>query len=161
MGSVIFLIGRLCSGKTTYARRLEAEGAILLSCDTLMQTLFPEPLGDAYDVYSHRAMLYLYAQAKMLAEKGCVVVLDFGFWRRSIRREAQAFFAGIPQDWRYLCPDGDVWKSRIQSRNEAVTNGTAGLDEYFVDEGLLRKLLSRFEEPAEDEGLAFKRLTDV
>lgn len=161
MSKVIFLIGRLCCGKTTYARRLEAEGAIIISCDVLMQTIFPEPLGDEYDKYSHRAMLYLYGQAKMLASKGCTVVLDFGFWRRSIREEARAFFAGVQQDWRYLCPDEDVWKARIQSRNAAVMNGTAGMDEYYVDDGLLQKLLSRFDEPSEDEGFSFMRITDA
>ena len=36
---VILLIGKICCGKTTYARTL---GGMLISCDQLMQTLFPD-----------------------------------------------------------------------------------------------------------------------
>ena len=50
MPKVILIIGRLCSGKTTYARKVaREEHAVHLNCDELMRTLFPEPLGEDYD----------------------------------------------------------------------------------------------------------------
>lgn len=154
MPKIILLIGKLCSGKTTYARQLMAQGeAILLSADEIMQTIFPAPLGDQYDIYSARAQRYELMLARRLWEAGCTVVLDNGFWTRESRQEAQKAFAGIPLEWRYICPPEDVWRQQIALRNAHVQSGCAGMDEYYVDEGLMQKMVSRFEEPTSEEGL--------
>ncbi len=156
MPKIILLIGKLCSGKTTYARRLMTQGeAILLSADEIMQTIFPAPLGDQYDVYSARAQHYELMLARRLWEAGCTVVLDNGFWTRESRREAREALAGIPLEWRYVCPSEAVRRKQIAMRNDRVQSGSAGMDEYFVDEGLMQKMVSRFEEPSPEEGLDF------
>ena len=42
----ILLCGRICAGKTTYAKRLgKTRGAVCLSCDELMLALFGQQLG--------------------------------------------------------------------------------------------------------------------
>lgn len=154
MPKVILLIGRLCSGKTTCAEQIvRREGAVLVSCDEIMRTLFPDPLGDAYDTYSHRSMKYLYAMTRRLAASGVTVILDWGYWTRESREEAKRELAGLELDWRYLAIPDDEWRRRIESRNAAIARGEAGQHEYRVDEGLLQKANSRFVPPQEDEGL--------
>lgn len=150
----ILLIGRICSGKTTYARELmKQERAVLLSADALMQTLFPEPLGERYDVYATRCIAYLYRQARELVAAGVTVILDFGFWTRADRAAAVEALSGIPLDWCYLSPPEDEWRRRMAQRNAAIEYGHASCDDYYVDDGLLRKLAARFEPPAASERL--------
>ena len=50
MAKAIFICGKICSGKTTLARRLLAEGgAVLLSCDEIAAMVFHKDLGDRHD----------------------------------------------------------------------------------------------------------------
>lgn len=161
MAKVIMLIGRISSGKTTYARRLEKEeGALRLSCDELMQTIFPEPLGDRYDAYARRSIQYLYRLGKQLVQCGVTVVMDMGCWSRENRREAAAFFNDVEMDWRYLDIPPEEWQRRIASRNAAVLEGRSNMDEYLVDEGLLAKANALFEPPEADEGLQLTIITE-
>ena len=71
MAKVIMTCGKLCSGKSTYARKLQEElGAIILSIDELMLTLFPEGAGEMHDIYAKRTEQYLLAQSlKILKER--------------------------------------------------------------------------------------------
>jgi len=154
MARVILLIGRLCSGKTTLAQKLaREEKAVVLSCDELMQTVFPEPLGEMYDVYSGRCMTYLYKQTRYLVESGCSVVLDWGFWTSESRQQAQQQLAGLTLDWYYLAIDDAEWHRRMDERNARIVQGEGLLHEYFVDEGLFDKAAARFEAPQPEEGL--------
>lgn len=156
MPSVILLIGRLCSGKSTYAAGLAKEGVIVLSCDDVMQTLFPEPLGDRYDRYAARAFRYLYAQARRLHAQGYPVALDFGFWTRKSREEAQSELRGIPLDWRMIDIDDEEWRRRIARRNAAIEQRLSERCDYLVDDGLLSKAMALYEPPTADEGLSIR-----
>lgn len=42
------------------------------------------------------------------------------------------------------------WKKQIEERNKRVEEGKGGSD-FYLDEGLMSKLVSKFEEPAKDE----------
>lgn len=161
MAKIIMLIGRISSGKTTYARKVEKEEhALRLSCDELMQIVFPEPLGDQYDVYSARCIRYLYHLGKQLVQGGMNVVMDMGCWTRENRREAAEYFRDVEVDWRYLDIPEEEWRRRIASRNAAVLEGRSNMDEYLVDEGLLAKATALFEPPTEDEGLKLSIITE-
>lgn len=154
MSRAILIIGRLCSGKTTYARRVaQEEHAVHLNCDELMRTMFPQPLGEDYDLYLARALDYLYRLTRRLSESGCVPVLDFGFLSRASRQQAALALKGLTLDWRCLDVPEDEWCRRIARRNAAILAGQGQPDEYYVDEGLLRKLTPRFEPPSPEEGL--------
>ena len=147
---VILLIGRLCCGKSTYARHLIAEeNAVLLSVDELMQTIFPQGAGESHDLYAHRCRAYLYEKARQLASQGMLPLLDFGFWSRSMRQEAATALSGLALDWRYLDVPQEEWHERIIRRNAAIEAGLQG--EYYVDEGLLAKCNALFEPPTVQE----------
>lgn len=154
MAKVIILVGRLCCGKTTYANRIMAEEkALLLSSDELMQTIFPEPMGDQYDKYQVRGAQYLYHLTRKLVQGGVTVILDFGGWNAASRRTAAEALAGLEQDWRYLNVPEEEWKRRIAKRNAAIAAGQGQLNEYYVDDGLLEKANRLFQPPTKDEGL--------
>ena len=146
---VILLIGRICSGKTTYARTLP--GTLLLSCDQLMQTIFPGGCGEMHDALAARARAYLFARARDVAAAGVTPVLDFGFWTREMRREAIDALKGCTPDWRYLDVPEDEWARRIAARNAAICQGRGAPSDYYVDEGLLAKVTGLFEPPTEAE----------
>ena len=53
MAKVIMTCGKICCGKTTYARCLQAAGnAVILSIDEITLSLFPEGAGEMHDTYA-------------------------------------------------------------------------------------------------------------
>lgn len=152
MPEVILLCGKICSGKTTYAQRLRAEkNAVILSCDELMLTLFPQGAGEHHDLLAQRARDYQFSLSRQLILSSVSVILDWGFWTKAWRDEARAFYAshGISCQLHYVNAPEDVWQQHIEARNEAVQSGRTNA--YYVDEGLLKKLESRFEAPEDNE----------
>lgn len=43
-----------------------------------------------------------------------------------------------------------MWKKQIEERNKRIKEGNSGVD-FYLDKGLMNKLISNFEEPTEDE----------
>ncbi|MBQ8556540.1 MAG: ATP-binding protein [Clostridia bacterium] len=146
---IILLIGRLCCGKSTYAKALT--GTMLLSCDQLMQTMFPGGCGEYHDDLSTHARHYLFHLAKQCADAGVTPVLDFGFWNPATRHEAIDALSGYELDWRYLDTPEDEWKRRIARRNADILAGKADPSDYYVDEGLLQKCVDLFIPPTPEE----------
>lgn len=149
MGKVILICGKICSGKTYYANQIkQKERAVILSTDEVTYDLTDNAQGENYEKFAERVNVYLMKKASELAGVGCNVILDWGFWTRSGRREVTAFFTtkGIPVEWHYIDVDDETWYKNIAYRNEKIANGEGGSD-FYVDEGLLRKVLSRFEVP--------------
>ena len=145
---IILLIGKICVGKSTYAKEL---GGMLISCDALMQSMFPGGCGEHHDLLAERARRYLLSLARRCAEAGVTPVVDFGFWTPALRREAIDALAGFELDWRYLDIPEDEWRRRIAVRNAAIQAGKADPADYFVDEGLLEKVNTLFIPPTEQE----------
>ena len=145
---VILLIGKIATGKTTYAKTL---GGMLISCDQLMQSIFPGGCGEHHDMLAERARKYLLALARQCAEAGVTPVVDFGFWNPTTRQEAIDALPGCELEWHYLDIPEDEWKRRIAKRNAAILAGQGSPSDYFVDEGLLEKVNRLFVPPTEEE----------
>ena len=155
MAKVIMTCGKICCGKSTYARRLQAEGnAVILSIDEITLSLFPEGAGEMHDVYARRAEQYLLSLSLQILRTGTDVILDWGLWTRAQRDRLRAFWAeyGIENEIHYLRTGKAEWDRRIRSRNAKQKEEPSA---YFVDEGLLRKVETLFEEPDEDEVAVF------
>lgn len=148
----ILICGKLCAGKTTYARCLAPElGAVILSVDEIMLSLFGQHLGGDHDRIAALTRDYLYRKSLEILNSGIPVILDWGFWARADRAAARAFYESrsIPCELHYVDIPDALWSAHINSRNtEAEADPTAA---YAVDENLLRKLERRFEPPTEDE----------
>lgn len=145
---IILLIGKICCGKTTYAKTLPG---LLISCDQLMQSMFPGGCGEHHDLLAERARKYLLNLARQCADAGLTPVVDFGFWNPATRREAIEALAGHELDWRYLDVPEAEWQRRIARRNAAIQAGLADPSDYFVDEGLRAKAERLFVPPTPQE----------
>ena len=151
MAKVIMTCGKICCGKTTYARKLQEErDAVILSLDEITLSLFPDGAGEMHDVYTLRAEAYLLSLSVQIVRAGTDVILDWGLWTRAQRERIRAFYreCGIPNEIRYLRIGKKEWESRIRGRNSRHSEDPSS---YYVDEGLLKKAESLFEEPSEGE----------
>lgn len=148
MGEIHLICGKICSGKTYYARELSRlENAVILSCDALMLSLYPPLLGENHDEVAQRVREYLHARALDILRTGTSVILDWGFWTCADREKTEAFYTekGVIVRWHYMKTSDETLLERIRQRNAQVL---AGEDKsYYVDEGLFEKMQNRFEEP--------------
>ena len=153
MAKVIAICGKICCGKSYYAKSLaEKEQAVILSCDELTKDLFDNDLGDKHDEMALRIWAYFKKKSVELVKAGCTVILDWGFWSLENRSVLKEFYRGqgVPCEWHYVDVDEETWKRNIAERNERVLRGEGGSD-YYLDEGLMEKLQSLWEEPAPEE----------
>lgn len=153
MAKIIAICGKICSGKTYYANQIkEKEKAILLSCDELTKALFDNDLGKRHDEMALRIWDYLKKKAVKLVSIGCTVILDWGFWSFENRKSFTEFCRSqnVHCEWHYVELNDQTWHKNMEERNQRVLHGEGGSD-YYLDEGLIRKMLSMWEEPSGKE----------
>lgn len=152
MADVILICGRICSGKSHYAKRLaEERNAVILSCDEISADIFHHSEGENFDAIAADIKRYLHKIAARIAKAGSTVILDWGFWAEAERREVSEYYAGleIPFEWHYIHIPDKEWRRNIDLRNSAVLAGET--TDFFVDDGLLAKLSAGFETPVREE----------
>ena len=152
MPKVIMTCGKLCSGKTVYAKKLRKErGAVILSVDEIMLAVFGQDAGEKHDEYTAAIKRYLYQKTLEIIDSGSDVILDWGFWTKEERGYARSFFAlhGIVSEMHFIDIDDFEWRRRIEKRNQEVF--AHGVDAYYVDEGLAEKFNAVFEKPDPSE----------
>ena len=144
MPKIICVIGKICCGKTTYAKTLPG---IILSVDDFMLPLF----GQRCEMIEAKLGLVqdcLLQQAKQITSKGIDVIFDYGFWRRAEREKVAVFCAahGIELQWHYIAIPEELRSERVRQRNHEIEQGLAA---YYVSPGLWQKCNELFEEPEE------------
>ena len=153
MGKVIAICGKICSGKTYYANQIkEKENAVILSCDELTKILFDNNLGEKHDEMSKRIWDYLLNKAVEIVKAKTSVILDWGFWSKADRVFISEFFKSrnIVCEFHYVDANEKAWKQNIDERNKKVQEGL-NVSDYYLDEGLMQKLLLSWEEPTKEE----------
>ncbi len=151
MAKVIITCGKICCGKTTYAKRICKEnGSVLLSVDEVMLTVFGNDVGERHEEITEKIKTYLKRKTVDIVGSGIDAVLDWGLWTRQERFEIRSYFEAeqIECEIHYIKIEDEEWSKRISRRNNA--NGS-GNETYYVDEGLKRKCESLFETPDESE----------
>jgi len=152
MPEIILICGKICSGKTTYAKKLcRQRRAVLLSVDEIMLSMFGQHCGDMHDTYAERTRNYLLEKAAELYEEGIGAVLDWGFWTKDGREVTAAFFRnrGIPYRLYYIDVPENIWRERLEKRNREVLEGSVRA--YYVDENLAAKFEAVFQMPDDEE----------
>ena len=153
MAKLIAICGKICSGKSYYAKQLkEKENAVILSCDELTHVLFDNNLGDKHDEMSKRIWEYLQTKAVDIVKTNTNVILDWGFWVKEDRKCISNYFKSknIQCEWHYIDVNNETWQKNISERNARVLAGNGGSN-YYLDEGLMKKLQSKWEEPTKEE----------
>ncbi len=152
MAKVHLICGKLASGKSYYSERLrKANNAVVLSCDEIMLAVFGLDAGEKHDEIAESIQNYLFCKSLEIIETGTDVILDFGFWQKEKRTIARRFFNsyGVDTQLHYIYVSDEQWKTNIEKRNKAIENGYDKA--YYVDDGLLQKMKTLFEEPEKEE----------
>lgn len=153
MAQVFLICGKICSGKSYYAKKIRDEkNAVILSTDEATKLLIDNQQGEFYNEFAKRVNLYLRLKAAEIAKAGTDVVLDWGFWTKSDREEIRKFLSDneIQSFMLYIDISDTDWERNIKERNERIEKGEGGSD-FYVDEGLKNKVLSLFEIPTDEE----------
>ena len=78
MAKIMLICGKICSGKSTYAKRLaEKSKAILLSVDEITLALFGQHIGEKHDEIVRKTEEYLYNKAVEIIKLGVNVIFDW------------------------------------------------------------------------------------
>lgn len=150
MSKVIMICGKVCSGKTTYARQLQKKrGGVLLSVDEIMNTFFDSCVGERRMEFEERAKKYLYEKSLEILEEGSDVYLDWGFWTVEERAYAKDFYRekGIPVQLHCILIDDEEWRRRREKRNALIEAGK--IRAFYVDEERAARFGAMFEAPKE------------
>lgn len=153
MSKVILICGKIASGKSYYANQIKnKEKAVILNTDELTFALFDNEQGEKYKDRANRANNYLMKKTVELIKAECNVILDWGFWTKKQRNEVTEYFRSknINIEWHYIDIEDELWEENIDERNKKVESGKGGSD-FYVDEGLKKKVLNKFEKPSKDE----------
>lgn len=153
MGKVILLCGKICSGKSYYSKILkDSLNGVIISPDEATYELLNNEQGEFYKIFSERLNKYLTRKVGEIALAGANVIFERGLWSKKEREEIRKYYKSIGVDCEihYVCVDEVTWKENIDERNKKVKDGNGGAD-FYLDEGLMKKLESLWEEPSEEE----------
>lgn len=143
---VTILCGRVAAGKTTLAKQICAQtGAIHLSCDDLMLTIFDGCLGQAHDQTAMKCLYYLFGLAVQLDTRGLDAVIDYGFWLRAERDAARHYFAarGIAHRMIVVQTQETVRRIRLAHRNDDLRQAQERV--YLIEGEKLVRMDAKFE----------------
>ena len=148
MAALFMLMGLPGSGKTTFARRLEAErSAVLLEPDVWMARI----VGDGYDAERRQAVKAIQLElAERILSLGRDVILEFGFFSRAERDEARARASavGALAHLVFLDPPFAELLRRVSARNSELPPDT-----FPVSKEHLELCATWLERPMPDEAL--------
>ncbi len=150
--TVYMLCGFVASGKTTYSRKLEAEGAVRLSIDEAVFDRYGRHAVDypehEYPTKEAQARGDLDRQLVQLIRSGRSVVLDYGFWSRAARDRYKQLIEQAGGRWRllYFPTSLEVVRERVKERN-LRTDANA----LTITDEMLHEFLTRWQ-PPEYEG---------
>jgi len=145
---VYLLCGLTGSGKTTYARRLEAERCVRLSVDEAVHARHGRydvdyPASE-YTRYYEEAVAEIDRRLVELLEAGRSVVFDHGLWQRSNRDRYKALVEAHGGRWEllYFKAEPSLLHGRLAQRNSE-----SGANSLRVSDDMLEDFIARFEEP--------------
>ena len=153
MAKVIITCGKICSGKSFYSNKIKQElNAVVISPDEATFELINNEQGEFYNIFSERLNKYFTRKVGEIVKAGANVIFERGLWTQKDRKEIREYYRsnGIDCELHYVFVDDETWKQNITERNQRILDGNGGAD-FYLDEGLMKKLESKWEEPAEDE----------
>ena len=153
MGKVIIVCGKICSGKSYYSKSIkDSLNAVIISPDEATYELINNEQGEFYNIFSARLNKYLTKKVCEIAQAGANVIFERGLWSKEDRKNIREYYKnkGIECEIHYVCVDDETWKQNITERNRRIDEGKGGSD-FYLDEGLLKKLESKWEEPSKEE----------
>lgn len=150
MGTVVLMCGLPGAGKTTYAMELVRRGYARLSIDeAVWRRLGQRDAGrvleaEAFDRLKEEVRSEQRQELVELMLTGRDVVVDYSFWSRAARDDYKTLIERYGCRWElvHLKADRATLEQRLKLRN-----GEEGANSVTVDETLLLRYLTDFEEP--------------
>ena len=150
MTTLHLMVGLPCSGKTTFAQKLEHEqSALRLTTDEWHIQLFgqdaEEPEHDARHIIIETM---LWKVASRALELGTNVILDFGFWAREEREDyrSRAKELGASSEVHFLDVPTDELMHRLTARNSQSSPSR-----FYIPEDMMKPWIPFFQRPTPDE----------
>ena len=155
MATVHLISGLPCSGKTTYARALQADlNAVLFILDRWLITAFERyAIADVgYPEHVRRVLAcrtLIWEDAAQFLTRGVDVILDDGFFYREHRMRVgdQARAIGAKVKVHHLDAPLDVLQSRLENRNAHLPRFN-----FLIEPETLSSFIDMYERPSPDEG---------
>jgi predicted kinase len=146
MPTVTLFCGLPGAGKTTLAKRLQAQGRGIRLCTDDWQAELGVPHADT--AFHERLQPVLYRHALDLLRHGTDVILEDGLWRREERAEkfADARAAGARIELHIFDVDLETLWARLRQRNAGLDQGA-----YPMTRRELELAWSLFEPPDDHE----------
>lgn len=150
MTTLHLMIGLPCSGKTTLAKKLEAElGALRLTPDEWHRFLYGQDAADPdHDERHGKIEALQWKVAATALARGIDVVLDFGLWAKVERQHfrQRATLLGAETKIHFLDVPFEELLVRLEARN-----GQASDDVTFIPLLMMREYFSHFQAPDAEE----------
>jgi predicted kinase len=148
---LMFLCGKMASGKSTLARELAERGdAILLVQDQLLDSLYPDQITDVpgFVRCSSRLRNALEPHVCALLAKGVPVVLDFPGNTRSQRAWFRGIFerANVEHELHFVDAPDALCKRQLKDRSKDLPPGSP-----WTTDAEFEAITAYFEPPSEDE----------
>src|SRR5690606_2917198 len=144
------MVGLPCSGKTTFAKRLEREqSALRLTVDEWHIHLFGQDAENPeHDARHSLIEMMLWNIASRALELGTNVILDFGCWARAEREDyrSRAKELGASSEVHFL----DVRTEELMSRLR-IRNSQSSLSSFYIPEDMMEPWIALFQRPTPDE----------
>lgn len=153
MAKVILVCGKICSGKSYYSNLIkDSLNAVIISPDEATYELINNEQGEFYNVFSEKINNYLTKKVGEIAVAGANVIFERGLWTKEEREKIVKYYKdnNIECEIHYVYVDDETWKQNIEERNKRIEEGNGGSD-FYLDEGLMKKLKSMWEEPTAAE----------
>lgn len=151
-GTLIFFCGKMGSGKSTLSRKISCqEGAILLSEDEWLKTIYPDEIEsfEDYIKYSSRLKPVLKEHVQNILNSGISVVMDFPgntekqrAWFKEIYAEYE-----FPHKLIYVEASDSLCLKQLKTRRKTHLERAR-----FDTEDVFHQVTSYFQPPSEHEG---------
>ena len=150
MTNLHLIYGFAGAGKTTFARKLEADiSAIRFTHDEWMVKLYGyNPEEQKFSDYYNRISDLIWNLTMQLISLDRDVILDFGFWSRASRDEARckAKIVNAEVKLYFVTCSEEVMRKRVAKRSNNLPT-----DSLWIDENAFELFKQRYEALGEDE----------
>ena len=155
MNKVILICGKMCSGKTTYAKSLiKLSPTVLLSIDEVTRIFCDsKSSGVAYWEVYNKTQIFLLNKSLEIIESGVDVILDWGFWKQADRQEAMLFYKqnNVLFEWHYVDASNDILLKNLTKRNQEIETDRQSSSYHFSEEVAIKFWNEKFEPPDKNE----------
>ena len=133
------------SGKTNYAKKLEAGGALRLTVDEELFRRHGKDLDAQHiDQYKQEIKLDFKGLLEKAVKEGKSVALDYGFWKKLERDEYKQLAESVGAQWELLFFDMPLETLMLRIAERNITDPTSN---HIISKELLEKFSTQLESP--------------